>query len=312
MALEFATPSYDPLPTDDIERRIRDRFDDLRPLRHRGELTLFVPAELIRDVLTFCRDDEELAFDLLADLAGVHWPGGEHFMEPQISTTGWPPHRLTDEVGRIEVAYVLRSMHRGHVVRLVVALDDTDPRVASVTDIYPTADFHEREVFDFFGVRFEGHPNLVRILMPEDWVGHPHRKDYPLGGVNPPYHGAFIPPPDARRWGRPVPHGGSPEPGPEDAVPGSTSAPAVQTRPAASAPPPAGAAPGAEQAAVRGDEETAEPERSADEGATDEEERPGGREPAGEDDGPDEEARAEDEGPADGERRDGDAGGGGP
>ncbi len=231
MALEFATPTYDPLPIEDVEQRVLARFDDLRALVDRGELTLFVPSGRIREVLEHCRDDEELSFDLLADLSGVHWPGGEHFMEPQISTTGWPPYRLTDEVGRIEVAYHLRSTRRGHTVRLVVALDDDDPRLPTVTDIYWTADYHEREVFDFFGVRFEGHPNLVRILMPEDWVGHPHRKDYPLGGVDTPYHGAFVEPPDERVWARDVPHGGSPEPGPEDAVPDATSAPAVDTPP---------------------------------------------------------------------------------
>jgi NADH-quinone oxidoreductase subunit C len=132
-------------------------------------------------------------------------------MEPQISTTGWPPYRLTDEVGRIEVTYHLRSTWRGHVLRVVVAVDDTDPRVPSVTEIYPTANYHERETYDFFGVHFDGHPNLIRILMPDEWVGHPQRKDYPLGGVDTPYHGAFIPPPDDRVWARDVPHGGSPE-----------------------------------------------------------------------------------------------------
>jgi NADH-quinone oxidoreductase subunit C len=211
MALEYASREYDPMTLEEIERRVEHGVGSLATQIDRGELTIYCPADRIRDLLAFCRDDEELAFDLLADLSGVHWPGGEHFMEPQISTTGWPLHRLTDEEGRIEVTYHLRSTTRGHLVRIVVAVDDAEPRVPSVTEIYPTANYHEREVYDFFGVDFEGHPNLVRILNPDDWVGHPHRKDYPLGGVDTPYHGAFIPPPDDRVWARDVPHAGSPE-----------------------------------------------------------------------------------------------------
>ena len=69
----------------------------------------------------------------------------------------------------------------------------------SVTSVYPTADWQERETYDMFGVIFDGHPNLTRILMPDDWEGHPQRKDYPLGGVPVEYKGAEIPPPDQRR-----------------------------------------------------------------------------------------------------------------
>jgi NADH-quinone oxidoreductase subunit C len=213
MPLEFGSIEIDPLSIEEIERRVQDRFEGLATDVDCGELTVFAPPEMIRELLTFCRDDGELDFDLLADLSGVHWPGGQHFMETQISTTGWPPYRLTDAEGRIEVAYVVRSIRRGHVLRVIVSTDDEHPRIPSVVAIYPTADFHEREVYDFFGVEFEGHPNLVRILMPEDWVGHPQRKDYPLGGVDTPYHGAHIPPPDERIWARDVPHGGSPEVG---------------------------------------------------------------------------------------------------
>ncbi len=201
------------LSPEEVERRIQNRFD-LASHVALGELTVFCPPEQIRDLLTYCRGDEELSFELLSDLSGVHWPGGEHVMEPQISTTGWPPHRLTRDRGTIEVTYHLVSVSRKHRVRVVVGVDDRDsPRVPSVTDIYPTADFHEREVYDFFGVRFDGHPNLVRILMPEDWVGHPGRKDYPLGGVNTPYHGARIEPPDERVWSRDVPLAGGGEAG---------------------------------------------------------------------------------------------------
>ena len=71
--------------------------------------------------------------------------------------------------------------------------------VPSVVGIYPAADWHERETYDMFGIVFDGHPHLTRILMPDDWVGHPQRKDYPLGGIPVEYKGAVVPPPDQRR-----------------------------------------------------------------------------------------------------------------
>ena len=76
---------------------------------------------------------------------------------------------------------------------------DADPHVPSVVSVYPTNDWHERETYDFFGIVFDGHPALTRIEMPDDWPGHPQRKDYPLGGIPVEYKGAQIPPPDERR-----------------------------------------------------------------------------------------------------------------
>ena len=76
---------------------------------------------------------------------------------------------------------------------------DSDRHVSSIVDIYPGNNWHERETFDFFGVVFDGHPGLTRIEMPDDWVGHPQRKDYPLGGIPVEYKGATVPPPDTRR-----------------------------------------------------------------------------------------------------------------
>ena len=189
----------DALSLEDIERRVQDRFPTVATEIAHGELTFHAAPDVLVDLLSFCRDDEELSCELLADLAGVHWPAGEHVIERQPSTTAWPEYRVARDRGVIEVLYLLRSVTRNHAFRVAVGTDDTAPCLPSVTGVYPTADFHEREVYDFFGVEFEGHPELTRILMPDDWVGHPHRKDYPLGGVDTPYEGGkFIPPPDER------------------------------------------------------------------------------------------------------------------
>jgi NADH-quinone oxidoreductase subunit C len=187
------------LTSEQIVERIRARFGDVTAEVAHGELTVHVAPDAIVDLLGFCRDDPDLDCELLADLSGVHWPAGELEIERQPATTGWPTYRVARDLGVIEVLYVLRSVSRNHWLRVATATPDTDPRLPSVTGVFETANFHEREVYDFFGVEFEGHPGLERILMPEDWVGHPHRKDYPLGGVDIPYRNdKFIPPPDER------------------------------------------------------------------------------------------------------------------
>ncbi|MDR1513096.1 MAG: NADH-quinone oxidoreductase subunit C, partial [Propionibacteriaceae bacterium] len=84
-------------------------------------------------------------------------------------------------------------------LRLEVTCPDGDAVIPSVVKVYPMADWHERETWDMFGIEFLGHPALTRILMPDDWVGHPQRKDYPLGGVPIEFKGARVPPPDERR-----------------------------------------------------------------------------------------------------------------
>lgn len=182
---------------------LRDRFtaafDGLEVLGFRGELTLIAQPSQIIDLLTFCRDEPDVRCELLADLSAVHWPGGTR-RETAQETTGWPNYEFDQGDGRIEVDYVLYSLAHGHRFRLRVNLPDTGAEIASATGIYAAANFMEREVYDFMGVRFEGHPNLVRIHMPDDWEGHPHRKDYPLGGVEVQYKGATVPPPDERHY----------------------------------------------------------------------------------------------------------------
>ena len=189
----------EPMPLEDIAARITERFPQVTTDITYGELTCHAIADDLVDLLAFCRHDELLRCGSLADLSAAHWPAGEHAIERQPSTTGWPEYRVSREVGVVEVLYVLRSLHHNHWFRVSVGVSDEDLTLPSVVDVYPTANYHEREVYDFFGVVFEGHPGLHRILMPEDWVGHPLRKDYPLGGVNIDYeHDKFIPPPQRR------------------------------------------------------------------------------------------------------------------
>ncbi|SIR96213.1 NADH-quinone oxidoreductase subunit C [Williamsia sterculiae] len=145
----------------------------------RGELTLHVAAAALPRVAAVLRDDPALRFELCLGVSGVHHPS-EHGRE-------------------LHAVYPLQSITHGHRLRLEVSVPDTDPHIPSLFDVYPTTDWHERETWDFFGIVFDGHPSLTRIEMPDDWVGHPQRKDYPLGGIPVEYHGAQIPPPDRRR-----------------------------------------------------------------------------------------------------------------
>lgn len=146
----------------------------------RGELTLHIERSALVDVARLLRDDLALHFELLSGVSGVDYPAVEGGL-------------------RLHAIYHLLSMTHRRRVRLEVAVSVEDPHVPSLVGVYPTADWHERETYDFFGIIFDGHPDLARIQMPDDWEGHPQRKDYPLGGVPVQYVGATIPPPDERR-----------------------------------------------------------------------------------------------------------------
>jgi NADH-quinone oxidoreductase subunit C len=106
------------------------------------------------------------------------------------------PHQTDAE---LHAVYHIRSMTHNRQIRVETTAPDVDPHIPSTVDVYPTNNWHERETYDFFGIVFDGHPALTRIEMPDDWVGHPQRKDYPLGGVPVEYKGATIPAPDQRR-----------------------------------------------------------------------------------------------------------------
>jgi NADH-quinone oxidoreductase subunit C len=145
----------------------------------RGELTLHVKRERLLDLAQALRDTPSLRFELMSSVSGVHYP----------NQAGAELHAI----------YQITSMTHRRWIRLEVACPESDPHIPSVTSVWPAADWHERETWDMFGIIFDGHPALTRILMPDDWPGHPQRKDYPLGGVPVEYKGATVPPPDERR-----------------------------------------------------------------------------------------------------------------
>jgi NADH-quinone oxidoreductase subunit C len=130
------------------------------------------------------RDHQDLRFELLSSVSGV-----DYLTHPAYA----------DDPRRLHVVYHLTSLSYRRRIRVEVAVTVDDPHVPSAVGVYPTADWQERETWDFFGVVFDGHPGLTRIEMPDDWDGHPQRKDYPLGGVPVEYKGAQIPPPEDRR-----------------------------------------------------------------------------------------------------------------
>lgn len=132
------------------------RFDTHRS----GEVVAYVSANDLIDVATFLRDDSELDFNFLENLCGVDYLG---------------------RTPRFEVVYHLLSMKNRARVCLKVGLDAVNPTAPTLTSMWQTANYQEREAYDMFGITFSGHPSLDRILMPEDWIGYPQRKDTPLG-----------------------------------------------------------------------------------------------------------------------------------
>jgi NADH-quinone oxidoreductase subunit C len=145
----------------------------------RGEMCLHVRREHLLTVAKALRDDADLRFEMCMGVSGVHFP---------------------EETGReLHAVYPLLSITHNRRIRLEVTCPDEDPHIPSVVSVWPGNDWHEREAWDFFGIVFDGHPALTRIEMPDDWPGHPQRKDYPLGGIPVEYKGAEIPPPDTRR-----------------------------------------------------------------------------------------------------------------
>ena len=163
--LERAYPQF----SEDIERVVVDR----------GELTLHVKADRLAHVAQVLRDNPALRFEMCMVVNGAHYPN--------------------DKDRELHCVYPLLSLTFNRRIRLEVSVPDSHPHVPSLVEIWAGNNWHERETFDMFGVVFDGHPGLTRILMPDDWIGHPQRKDYPLGGIPVEYKGATVPPPSERR-----------------------------------------------------------------------------------------------------------------
>jgi NADH-quinone oxidoreductase subunit C len=147
-----------------IAQRVRDAVGDgavTDTLFYREQATLEADPGSVRKVLEYLRDRDEEPWPLLASLHGCDY--------------------LPDEP-RLGVHYQLLSMERADRLNVKTRLGVDDPRLPTVVDLFPTADFQEREVYDMFGVVFEGHPDPRRILMPEDYEGFPQRRDFPMGG----------------------------------------------------------------------------------------------------------------------------------
>jgi NADH-quinone oxidoreductase subunit C len=159
----------------ELAARVRTQHGDA--VLAREEVTLLVGRDELVRTLARLHEDPELSLDFLSSIWVTDWPGREP---------------------RFWLAYELLSLAHNHRLRVKVGLAAVDPRVPSITSLFPTADWHEREAYDFFGIEFVGHPNLRRILLPDGWEGWPLRKDEALGGVDTRYRGAFIPPVDRR------------------------------------------------------------------------------------------------------------------
>jgi NADH-quinone oxidoreductase subunit C len=154
-----------------ILQRLRDRFGAAVVDTHefRGDTTAVVERTALVEALRFCRDEPALAFDMLTDLTAadyLKYPGRE-------------------DGPRFEVVYQLYSLQYNHRLRLKICVDEDDAVVPTAVPLWPIANWLEREVWDMFGIRFEGHPDRRRLLLYEEFVGHPLRKDYPVNRRQP-------------------------------------------------------------------------------------------------------------------------------
>jgi NADH-quinone oxidoreductase subunit C len=155
-----------PVVAENAVVKLAERFAgvELQVHRFRGEVTIAVPRAQLIPIATFLRDDDELRYNYLSDICGNDWP---------------------ERAPRFEVNYHLYSMEHFTRLRLKVLVPADDCVCPSVTGVWSTANWHEREIYDLFGVNFEGHPDLRRILLPVEWEGHPLRQDYEIGWEEP-------------------------------------------------------------------------------------------------------------------------------
>jgi NADH-quinone oxidoreductase subunit C len=171
--------SYFDEVTDELERAFPEFQDAIeKVVVDRGELTLFIKRERLVDVARKLRDTETLRFEMCMGVNGAH---------PE------------DKNRELHAVYPLLSLTHNRRIRLEVCAPESDPHIPSLVEVWGGNNWHERETWDMFGIIFDGHPGLTRILMPDDWPGHPQRKDYPLGGIAVEYKGANTPDPSQRR-----------------------------------------------------------------------------------------------------------------
>lgn len=163
-----------------VVARLRERFPDVILATHayRGDVTAEIAPASLLQVCAFLCDDSALAFDFLVDVTAVDYIGS---------------------VPRFELVYHLRSLTRNHRLRLKARVSEESPRIASVTSIWRGANWLERETFDMYGIQFEGHPDLRRIYLYEEFQGHPLRKDYPKEKRQPLVTRRDVPAPQAER-----------------------------------------------------------------------------------------------------------------
>ena len=167
---------------------------------YRGQRTLVIKRDGLLPIAQFLRDDQTMRFDLLMDLSAVDYlkfgrmlssaptlatPSPlPYYMMPAPTQQKWE-RLVSHDDHRFEVVYHFFSTVRNHRLRVKVPLTAADPTVDSLTGLWMSANWHEREVWDMFGIRFTGHPNLKRILLYEEFKGHPLRKDYPVNKRQP-------------------------------------------------------------------------------------------------------------------------------
>ncbi len=154
----------------EIAKRLKERFQEevLGTTHFLDQVSVIVKKDRIVDLCRYLHDEPDLYFDYLADLCGVDYP---------------------DRMPRFEVVYNLYSIKHRHRIRLKAGVPEEDLNIDSVIPVWTGANWHEREAYDMYGINFNGHPDLRRILLPEDWEGYPLRKDYPLKGPEKEYSG---------------------------------------------------------------------------------------------------------------------------
>jgi NADH-quinone oxidoreductase subunit C len=155
---------------------VRDAFGESvsHVKEFRGETTIVVEPERVTEVLDYLRVSSGLVYNLLSDISAVDYFPDDYGDEYDGDDSDYRPERFA-------VSYHIVSMLYNRRLRVKAFASEEDPRLPTATVVWPAANWLEREIADMMGITFEGHPDQRRLLMPEDWYGHPHRRDYPLG-----------------------------------------------------------------------------------------------------------------------------------